>query len=129
MTYRALSIQEESYVAAAIADAAKAFKRRSLQQVYDHLLSTNADVEGDDVRLLGFIFGSGFLSEGWLEWAMLLDEEYGDEIGIRVRDGQTGCSPLTMVKNRLEDGESWDLSDLLNATVQRLRELSQHASP
>ena len=99
-----------------------------LQELYDALLDTPSR-PASAVEALGFAFGEMLLEQDWLEWAMLLDDEYGDEISIAVADRQLGCSPLSMIRNRLEDGEVWDLAGLRDTTVKRLRQLGQQAAP
>lgn len=98
-----------------------------LQLLYDTLLQ-DQDGAGGAVEALGFAFGSLFLEHRWLDWAMMLDAEFGDEVAIVVRGRELGCSPLSMIRNRLEDGEPWDLAELIGSTVLRLRQLRQEAN-
>jgi hypothetical protein len=128
MIYRPLNVSEANYVANAMAEAEEFFAGRSIQQAYDHFLSTTKDGSDHAIKFLGFLFGSSFLPEDWLEWGMALDAEYGDEICLRVSGRDLGCHPLSMIRNRLEDGEQWDLAELRDSTIARLRQLGQHAA-
>ncbi|WP_206241932.1 DUF3806 domain-containing protein [Novosphingobium terrae] len=128
MAYRPLSDLEATDVANTIDAARQFFTGCPIQQAYDNLLSSTADRSDHATKLLGFLFGMSFLSEDWLEWSMLLDARYGDEISLQVRGRDLGCAPLSMIKNRLEDGEQWDLAELRDSTIDRLRQLGQHAA-
>ena len=99
-----------------------------LQVLYDALLGDPTRPPAA-VNALGFAFGQILLENRWLEWAMLLDDEFGSEISVAVVDRQLGCSPLSMIRNRLDDGEAWDLRELRDATIRRLRQLGQQAGP
>ena len=132
-TYRPLSdfelakVSDGLRVASHLLDLDQPADIDDLQVLYDVLLSDPAR-PASAVEALGFAFGQVLLEQEWLEWAMLLDEEFGDEISVAVRDRRLGCSPLSMIKNRLEDGEAWSLIELRESTVRRLRQLGQHAS-
>lgn len=97
-----------------------------LQALYDVLLE---DLSGAEtaVEALGYAFGNLLLKQDWLHWAIMLDDEFGDEIAVVVQDRELGCSPLSMIRNRLQDGEAWDLADLAASTISRLRQLGQQA--
>jgi hypothetical protein len=132
-TCRPLSETEMTRVSAGLSLASQLLGRdlpadaEGVQVLFDALLS-DPTRPARAVEALGFAFGQLFLRQNWLNWAMLLDDEFGDQIGIAVRDRQLGCSPLSMIKNRLDDGEAWNLSELCDATVQRLRQLGQRAA-
>jgi hypothetical protein len=98
-----------------------------LQALYDVLLQ---DLNGAEAAIegLGYAFGSLFLEYDWLHWVMMLDDEFGDEVAIVVRDRELGCSPLSMIRNRLQDREACDLAELAASTVARLRQLGQQAA-
>src|SRR4051812_34618066 len=83
-----------------------------LQSLYDLLLK-DADRPNSAVEALGYAFGNLFLEKDWLHWVMVTDAEFSEEPGIGVQDREVACSPLSMVRNRLEDGEDWDLAELL----------------
>jgi hypothetical protein len=131
--YRPLTELELDRVSAGIALAGRLLGSEAppgaaeLQALYDLLLQEET-VEGAAVEALGYAFGNLFLEYDWLHWAMMLDDEFGDEVAIVVRDRELGCSPLSMIRNRIQDGEPWDLADLIIATVFRLRQLGQEAN-
>ena len=98
-----------------------------LQSLYDVLLE-DVDRPNSAVEALGYAFGNLFLEQDWLHWVMVTDAEFGDEPGIAVQDREVACSPLSMMRNRLEDGEHWDLLQLLDNTMTRLRQLGQNSA-
>lgn len=98
------------------------------QGLYDTLLLDPAPPDAA-TEAIGHAFGNLLLEQSWLSWAMMLDDEFGDEVAIVVRDRALGCSPLSMMRQRLGDGEPCDLVGLAEATVRRLRQLSQQATP
>ena len=98
-----------------------------LQRKYDALLLDEAPSNGE-IELLGYAFGAQLVLEEWLDWAMLIDPEYGDAIAVAATGLEVGCSPLDMISNRLEDGENWSLAELAQQALHRLRQLGQHAT-
>lgn len=98
-----------------------------LQVLYD-LLAQDTGSPTRAIEALGYAFGQCLLRHEWLHWAMMLDDDYGDEIAVAVRGRNLGCSPLSMLRNRLEDREPCDLADLMSVTANRLRQLGQQAS-
>ena len=131
--YRPLTEAELDGIAAGVALAGELLgverppRIEDLQALYDALLDEPVK-NAAAVDALGYAFGNLFLECDWLHWAMMLDDEYGDEISIAVEDRALGCSPLSMIRNRLEDQEAWKLAELLEETVSRLRQLGQRAS-
>jgi hypothetical protein len=131
--YRALSEPEQDRLTAGLALAARLVDAENapnvieLQALYDTLLQ-DANRSAAAVEALGYAFGNLFLQHDWLLWAMMLDNEFGDEAAVVVRDRKLGCSPLSMIRNRLQDEESCDLADLVATTVSRLRQLGQQAA-
>ena len=107
---------------------AQAPDERRVQQRYDEILSARPQMPEEEVQALGYAFGELLRASGWLDWAMLVDDEYGDEISLSVRERQLGCCPLSMIRNRLEEGEATDLTQLRYATLKRLRQLGQEAA-
>lgn len=130
--YRPLSKSERDQVeagvllAARLLDVAEIYAVDQLQDLYDTLL-TSADSDDRAVDALGYAFGSLMLRQEWLGWAMLSDE-FGSEISVAVQDRALGCSPLSMLRNRLSDGTPCDLAELLETTEGRLRQLGQHSA-
>lgn len=98
-----------------------------LQTLYDALLA-DAGRTDEAVQGLGFGFGGLLIRHDWLEWAMLEDAEFGDDFAVVVSGRELGCSPLTMMQYRLEDREPWNLADLAEETVSKLRQLGQQAA-
>lgn len=98
-----------------------------LQALYDVLLQGPDGAEAA-IEALGYAFGSLVLQQDWLHWAMMLDDEYGDEVAVVVQDRELGCSPLSMIRNRLQEGDACDLAELVASTVSRLRQLGQQAA-
>lgn len=131
--YRSLTQPELDRVADGVATAGRLAGSQGppsaadLQALYDALLQDQTGAEAA-VEALGYAFGSLFLQHDWLHWAMMLDDDFGDEVGVVVRDRALGCSPLSMIRNRLHDREPWDLAELLGATVFQLRQLGQQAN-
>lgn len=128
MSYRSLDELERQSLAAAIVVAEQLLAGRELQLVYDEVLAAKPVQSGQLVEMIGYMFGNSLVAESWLEWAMLIDPEYGDEISVRVQDRELGCAPLSMIRNRLEDAEQCSLAELRESTVHRLRQLAQHAA-
>jgi hypothetical protein len=120
-------IRDGLILAAHLAVAEQPLGSEDLQPLYDAFVGQAAQ-NPRAVEALGYAFGQLFLENDWLDWAMLSDEEYGDEISIAVKDRQLGCSPLSMIRNRLEDAEVWNLRELMETTVKRLRQLGQQAT-
>ncbi len=131
--YRSLSDCERESISAGVALAGHLTGLDGLpdlvgaQALYDALLPDLTRPHAA-TEALGYAFGNLFLEQTWLCWAMMLDDEFGDEVAIVVRDRALGCSPLSMMRHRLEDGEPCDLAELLDATVRRLRQLGQQAA-
>lgn len=130
--YRALTEEELGQLEHALGHAARriggsgTLTIAQVQACYDALLQ-DGEVEGETVDLLGLAFGELLRSVGWLSWQMLEDPEYGDVLSL-VADGLSlSCSPLSMIANRLEDGEEWDLAELRDSTLRKLRQLGQES--
>ena len=133
LTYRPLSAAEHDRLLAGAELARRlvhgegAPNFEQLQSLYDGFLDDLERPE-DAVRALGVAFGDLMTVEGWLDWGMMIDADFGDDFALIVQDRQLGCSPLSMIANRLEDGEPWDLRDLAASTVSQLRRLGQEAA-
>jgi hypothetical protein len=131
--YRTLTEAELKRVAAGVALAGRLVgsdvspSTAELQALYNVLLHDRSGAEAA-VEALGYAFGNILRHDDWLYWAMMLDDEFGDEVAIAVRDRELGCAPLSMIRSRLENGESWDLAELVSSTVSRLRQLGQQAA-
>lgn len=132
-TYRSLTDAERESISAGIALAGHLAGSSGppdlvdAQVLYDVLLLDPARPNAA-TEALGYAFGNLLLEQSWLGWAMMLDDEFGDEFAVVVRDRALGCSPLSMMRHRLDDGEPCDLVGLLEATVHRLRQLGQQAA-
>ena len=132
--YRTLTEPELDRVTAGIALARRLAgsegvpSATEIQALYDVLLQ---DLNGADaaIEALGYAFGTLFFQQDWLHWAMMLDDEFGDEVAVVVQDRALGCSPMSIIRNRLQDGEACDLAELAASTVSRLRQLGQQAPP
>lgn len=133
LLYRTLTESELERVTTGVALAGrlvgsdKTASVTELQELYDVLLQDMNDA-GAAIDALGYAFGNLLLQHDWLCWAMMLDEEFGDEVAVVVRDRKLGCSPLSMIRNRLQDAEPCDLAELVASTVARLRQLGQQAA-
>lgn len=98
-----------------------------LQRWYDALIEAEAP-DVDEIELLGYAFARMLLAEDWLHWAVLVDSDYGDEVAVAIEDLEIGCTPLSMIANRIEDREAWDLAELCESTIRQLRQLGQDAA-
>jgi hypothetical protein len=128
-SYRALTNAEAADVEQKLVHAADWVANDpspGLQAKYDLLLNQSVPSE-DQIELLGYAFGAELARCDWLNWTMQLDNEYGDAISIAVDGLELGCAPLDMIRNRVEDRESSDLTQLVHDTVHRLRQLGQEA--
>jgi hypothetical protein len=128
MTYRSLSAQEIEKIQTALSEisVSGAIDCDIVQYTYDAMLKQPV-MKPRDIEILGYAFGHLMLQHDWLIWKMLIDEKYGDEISIAVTWRQLGCSPLSMIRNRLEDREACNIQNLLELTFIRLRQLGQHS--
>jgi len=120
-------VKDNVALAAAVIQKALPLEFGDLQEIYNALLLED-EPDAQVIAALGYAFGEKFALHDWLDWAMLDDDEYGREIGIRVRGRSLTCAPVSMIQYRLEDRESWDLRELMEATVTRLRQLGQQAA-
>lgn len=132
-TYRDLEGAEQETLVAALREAANFLQTENfqdldiIQKAYNTALDKNNIIERD-AQLIGYAFGQSLVeSVDFLSWQMLCDPDYGDEISLGVLGRSLGCSPLSMIKNRLEDREQWDLLQLRSDTIDLLRSLGQHA--
>ncbi|GEM_PF-6737824 len=130
--YRPLDEAERAAVQAGVARAERMagverLSAADLQALYDVLLS-EAEAATAAIEAVGYAFGEALLAHGGLEWALAVDDAYGDEISVALTGVQLGCHPLSMIANRLKDGEAWDLADLAERTVGRLRQLATEAA-
>lgn len=133
-SYRDLEGPEQETLEAALRDAASFLQTENfrdleiIQQAYDAAVSDGNRIRRN-AQLIGYAFGQSLIEAvDFLSWRMLCDSEYGDEISLGVLDRSLGCSPVSMIQNRLEDRERWDLLQLRSDTIDRLRSLGQHAS-
>ncbi len=126
MIYRPLNSAEAAQITNALAVANQFFPGKSMQAIYDLLLSAGPSRNHHSVEVLGFLFGDSLLAESWLQWGVSIQTGYEDEICVRVKNKDIGCAPLSMIRKRLEDGEQWDLVELSINTRSLLRQLDQH---
>ena len=127
--YRDLRDDERELIRSYVTRASDALSGRALsfatlQTLYDDLLA-DAEPATDDVMVVGYAFGELLATAPDLDWAWMMDDEYGDEPAVVVIGKSLGCTPLSMIRARIEDREAWDLAELAEATVQTLR---MHAS-
>lgn len=78
------------------------------------------------LQSMGVAFGDVLVSELPLRWVMVTDE-YGTDPTLRFEKTTIQINALTMVSKRIERNEAVNLSELLRATRNQLRQLEQSA--
>ena len=96
------------------------FTFTALQGLYDSL-PTGPAPAAEAVDVVGYGFGELLSAAPGLACAWMIDDEYGDDPAIVVAGRSLGCTPLSMIRNRIDDQEAWDLSELASATMATLR--------
>jgi hypothetical protein len=81
-----------------------------------------------ELQSLGIAFGDVLASELPLRWVMVTDE-YGTDRALRFKGTGVQINALTMISKRVEKGEKVNLSDLLRATREQLKRLSESGNP
>ena len=125
MEFRPLTPHQEAELAdglelaATIARSSPPLSADQVQTLYDTLLGQSFCDE-DTVVALGFAFGDLIKKQITLEW-ILLDGDYGEEISLAVPGLRLVCSPISMMRKRLERGEAWDVDRLASDMATRLR--------
>lgn len=73
-----------------------------------------------ELQILGMAFGRVFVNENRdYDWWMV-EDEYGRDPAIRLKETSLLLFPLTIISKRIEDGEALDASDLYNGLIVRL---------
>jgi Domain of unknown function (DUF3806) len=85
-------------------------------------------VEREALHALGLAFGKVFIEENvGYDWWMVQDE-FGRDPVIRYRQSSLLAYPRTMLSNRIEDGESINVTELFDGLCRRMEELAKQAS-
>jgi hypothetical protein len=77
-----------------------------------------------ELQSLGVAFGDVLSSELPLRWVIVMDE-YGTDPTLRFKSTTVQINALTMISKRIERDENVNLRQLLQATREQLRRLSQ----
>lgn len=97
-------------------------------RILDSILSEpgTAMWEKSKWEYLGVTLGDALAQELSLEWVIAIDE-FGRAPALNWPGTSLMCHPISMVSNRLEDGEDVDVDDLFALTAMRLTELAPTA--
>lgn len=92
-----------------------------LQKVLD---SGKIDAESTyELQSLGLVFGKVFVNENaGYDWWMV-EDEYGRDPAIRLKQTSLLIFPLTMISKRIEDGEVVNVRDIYKCLIDRLGEV------
>lgn len=76
-----------------------------------------------ELQSLGMVLGKVFVNENSeYDWWMV-EDEYGRDPAIRLKETSLLIFPLTMISKRIEDGEKLDVAELYGDLVEKLTEI------
>lgn len=107
-------------LAAKLVDALRPLTMDDVQALYDALL----DVDGPPPEALmaaGLGFAEQIVTASDFEWARVQDEEFGEHTCVAAPKNEIYCSPISMIENRLEQGERVSLAELRDNTIATIR--------
>lgn len=77
-----------------------------------------------ELQCLGVILADAFVQHLRMEWIVVTDE-YGRDFGVRLPGTSIIIFPLTLIFERITDGQNVDAFDLFNAVAAKIRELQE----
>ena len=92
-------------------------------RVLEAILENNWIQPNETVKLqsLGVTLGDALAQELMLEW-VIVDDEYGRTAALNWPGISIYSYPITMISNRIEDGETVDIHDLFRGACTLLRD-------
>lgn len=76
-----------------------------------------------ELQSLGIVLGKVFVNENKeYDWWMV-EDEYGRDPAIRLKETSLLIFPLTMISKRIEDGEKVNVLEIYEGVVKRLAEI------
>src|ERR1041385_3623996 len=102
-------------LAAQLAGASRPLTIDDVQSLYDACLDVD-DPPSEALLAIGLSFAQQIVSAANFEWVRVSDE-YGDETCVAAPGKEIFCSPISMIRKRLQERERLNLAELRDDTV------------
>jgi hypothetical protein len=122
---RSLSDEEEGYrqealaLAAQYLDGANPLTIEKVQELYQVVAESFRDYDKAQIAV-GIAFGETIADRTGWEWVRVTDE-YGSETSLSPPDYAIACHPISMIQKRIASGESVDLAELRDETIEVIK--------
>jgi len=70
-----------------------------------------------ELQCMGIVLGDALAQQHRFEW-VAVEDDFGRDLALRVRQTNVLLFPMTMISKRLERGETVDVFDLFNGTAE-----------